>query len=107
MKIVKFCVMTGLAFGLPFAVAAQQNVAKGTPSDIEYCNALGNRHKPVQYRHADDDRDARGKAEGSEDRVAAAPGRRAAVGFNPQYAVAATSCWARRTPEEAVSASAP
>jgi|SRR5882672_7652107 hypothetical protein len=41
MKIVKFCVMTGLAFGLPFAVAAQQNVAKGTPSDIEYCNALG------------------------------------------------------------------
>src|SRR5882724_1175220 len=40
MKIVKFCLMTGLVFGLPFAAAAQQNVAKGTPSDIEYCLAL-------------------------------------------------------------------
>jgi hypothetical protein len=39
MKIVKFCLMMGLAFGLPFAAAAQQNVAKGTP-DIKYCNAL-------------------------------------------------------------------
>jgi hypothetical protein len=39
MTIVKFCLMTGLAFGLPFAAAAQ-NVAKGTPSDIKYCNAL-------------------------------------------------------------------
>ena len=39
MKIVKFCLMTGLAFGLPFAAAAQ-NIAKGTPSDIKYCNAL-------------------------------------------------------------------
>jgi len=38
MKIVKFCLMTGLAFGLPFAAAAQ-NIAKGTPSDIKYCNA--------------------------------------------------------------------
>ena len=28
MKIVKFCLMTGLAFGLPFAAAAQQNVAE-------------------------------------------------------------------------------
>jgi hypothetical protein len=41
MKIVKFCLMTGLSFGLPFAAATQQDVAKGTPSDIEYCNALG------------------------------------------------------------------
>jgi hypothetical protein len=40
MRIVKFCLMTGLAFGLPFAAAAQQNAAKGTPSDIKYCNAL-------------------------------------------------------------------
>ena len=40
MKIVKSCLMMGLAFGLPFAAAAQQNVAKGTPSDIKYCNAL-------------------------------------------------------------------
>jgi len=49
MKIVKFCLMTSLAFGLPFAAAAQQNVAKGTPADnvakatpadIHYCNAL-------------------------------------------------------------------
>ena len=40
MKIMKSCLMMGLAFGLPFAAAAQQNVAKGTPSDIKYCNAL-------------------------------------------------------------------
>ena len=40
MKIVKFCLMTSLAFGLPFAAAAQQNVAKATPADIHYCNAL-------------------------------------------------------------------
>jgi hypothetical protein len=39
MRMMKFCLMTGLAFGLPFAAAAQ-NVAKGTPSDIKYCNAL-------------------------------------------------------------------
>jgi hypothetical protein len=32
MKVVTFCLMTGLAFGLPFAAAAQ-NVAKGTPAD--------------------------------------------------------------------------
>ena len=51
MKIVKFCVMTGLAFGLPFAATAQQNVAKGTPSDIKYCDALGRAYArmfPVQ-----------------------------------------------------------
>jgi hypothetical protein len=41
MKIAKFCLMTSLAFGLPFAATAQQSVAKGSPSDIEYCNALG------------------------------------------------------------------
>jgi hypothetical protein len=40
MRIVKFCLMTGLAFGLPFAAAAQHNVVTGTPSDIKYCNAL-------------------------------------------------------------------
>ena len=40
MKIVKFFLMTSLAFGLPFAAAAQQNVAKATPSDIEYCHTL-------------------------------------------------------------------
>jgi len=39
MKIVKFCLMTGLAFGLPFA-EGQQSVARGTPSDIKYCDAL-------------------------------------------------------------------
>ncbi|SRR6266550_7838283 len=51
MKIVKFCLMTGLAFGLPFAAAAQQDVAKGTPSDIKYCDALGKAYArmfPVQ-----------------------------------------------------------
>jgi hypothetical protein len=43
--------MTGLAFGLPFAANAQPNVAKATPSDIEYCNALGKAYSrmfPVQ-----------------------------------------------------------
>ena len=51
MRIVKFCLMTGLAFGLPFAAAAQQNIAKGTPSDIKYCNALAKSYSsmfPVQ-----------------------------------------------------------
>jgi hypothetical protein len=41
MKVVNFCLMTGLAFGLPFAATAQHYVARGTPSDIKYCNALG------------------------------------------------------------------
>jgi hypothetical protein len=51
MKFAKFCLMMGLAFGLPFATAAQQNVAKGTPSDIKYCNALAKSYSslfPVQ-----------------------------------------------------------
>ena len=51
MKIVKLCLVTGLSFGLPFAAAAQQNVAKGTPSDIKYCNALAKSYSslyPVQ-----------------------------------------------------------
>jgi hypothetical protein len=40
MRIVNFCLMTAFAFGLPFAAAAQPNVAKGSPADIKYCNAL-------------------------------------------------------------------
>jgi hypothetical protein len=40
MKSVRFGLMTVLAFGLPFAATAQQSVAKGTPSDIKYCDAL-------------------------------------------------------------------
>jgi hypothetical protein len=40
MKIVKFCLMVGLAFGPPLAATAQQAVAKATPSDIQYCHAL-------------------------------------------------------------------
>ena len=40
MKIMNFCLIAGLAFGLPLAAAAQQNVAKGTLSDIKYCDAL-------------------------------------------------------------------
>ena len=40
MNIVKFCLMTSLAFGLPFAATAQQDVAKAAPSDIQYCHAL-------------------------------------------------------------------
>ena len=51
MMTVKFCLLTGLAFGLPFAAVAQQNVARGTPSDIKYCNALAKSYSslyPVQ-----------------------------------------------------------
>jgi hypothetical protein len=40
MKSVRFGLMTALAFGLPLAATAQQSVAKGTPSDIKYCDAL-------------------------------------------------------------------
>ena len=41
MKIVKTCLLTGLALGLPLAaVAAQHTVAKGMPTDIAYCHAL-------------------------------------------------------------------
>jgi hypothetical protein len=39
MKIVKFCLLAGLAAGLPFAATAQ-NVARGGASDVKYCNAL-------------------------------------------------------------------
>ena len=39
MKFVQVCLATGLVFGIPFLAAAQQ--AKGSPSDIKYCNALG------------------------------------------------------------------
>jgi hypothetical protein len=47
MKIVKFCLITSLAFGLPFAAAAQQNVAKATPSDIQYCHALSHAYSSM------------------------------------------------------------
>ena len=40
MKIVKLCLMVSLAFGPPLAAAAQQDAAKATPSDIQYCHAL-------------------------------------------------------------------
>jgi hypothetical protein len=40
MKIVKFCLMTVLVLGLPFAAGAQQKVAKATQMDIHYCHAL-------------------------------------------------------------------
>jgi len=40
MKIVVFCMTTGLAFSLPFAAFAQQSPATGTPADTQYCRAL-------------------------------------------------------------------
>src|SRR3981081_3997951 len=46
MKIVGFCLMTGLALGLPFAASAQQNVA-GSPGDIKYCNALAKSYQSM------------------------------------------------------------
>jgi hypothetical protein len=51
MKIVNFCLMTGLVLSLPLAASAQQTVAKGTPADIKYCNALAKSYSsmfPVQ-----------------------------------------------------------
>lgn len=41
MKIVVFCVTTGLAFSLPFAAFAQQTAATGTAADTQYCRSLG------------------------------------------------------------------
>jgi hypothetical protein len=46
MKIVSFCLMTGLAFGLPFAASAQQNGAAGA-ADIKYCNALAKSYQSM------------------------------------------------------------
>jgi hypothetical protein len=40
MKIVKTCLLTGLALGLPLAAAAQHTVTKVMPTDIAYCHAL-------------------------------------------------------------------
>jgi hypothetical protein len=51
MKIVNFCLIAGLAFGLSHAAAAQQNGAKGRPSDVKYCDALAKAYSsmwPVQ-----------------------------------------------------------
>jgi hypothetical protein len=44
MKIVSFCLMTGLAFGLPFAASAQQS---GSPGDVKYCNALAKSYQSM------------------------------------------------------------
>jgi hypothetical protein len=38
--------MTGLAFALPFAASAQQNVA-GSPGDVKYCNALAKSYQSL------------------------------------------------------------
>jgi hypothetical protein len=46
MKIVGFCVMTGLAFGLPLAASAQQGGA-GSPGDVKYCNALAKSYQSM------------------------------------------------------------
>ena len=46
MKIVGFCLMTGLAFGLPFAASAQQSGAGG-PGDVKYCNALAKSYQSL------------------------------------------------------------
>jgi hypothetical protein len=46
MKIVGFCLMTGLALGLPFAASAQQSAA-GSPGDVKYCNALARSYQTL------------------------------------------------------------
>jgi hypothetical protein len=40
MKVATLSLVAGLLFGLPFSTSAQQNTASGTPSDVQYCNAL-------------------------------------------------------------------
>jgi hypothetical protein len=40
MTLVRFGLITALAFGLPVAATAQQRIANGSPSDVKYCNAL-------------------------------------------------------------------
>ena len=39
MKIAGLCLMTALAFGVPFAASAQQSGAGGA-GDVQYCNSL-------------------------------------------------------------------
>jgi hypothetical protein len=46
MKIVGFCLMTALAFGLPFAASAQQSGAGG-PADTKYCNSLAKSYQSL------------------------------------------------------------
>jgi hypothetical protein len=45
MKIVGFCLMAGVALGLPFAASAQQG--GGSPGDIKYCNALAKSYQSM------------------------------------------------------------
>jgi hypothetical protein len=40
MKIVNYCLIAGLTFGLPLAAAAQQNAATANASDVKYCQTL-------------------------------------------------------------------
>jgi hypothetical protein len=40
MKIVDYCLIAGLAFGLPLAAAAQQNAVTGSAADVKYCETL-------------------------------------------------------------------
>jgi hypothetical protein len=40
MKIVNYCLIAGLTFGLPLAAAAQQNAAAGSAADVKYCETL-------------------------------------------------------------------
>jgi hypothetical protein len=46
MKIVGFCLMAGVALGLPFAASAQQG-GGGSPGDIKYCNALAKSYQSM------------------------------------------------------------
>lgn len=43
MKILGLCLMTGLAFGLPFAASAQQ----GGGGDVKYCNTLARSYQSL------------------------------------------------------------
>ena len=47
MKVVKLCVMAGLAVGVSLAASAQQGTAGGTPADVKYCNALARSYQSM------------------------------------------------------------
>ena len=47
MKIVSFCLATGLACGVALSASAQQNGSTETAGDIRYCNALARSYQSM------------------------------------------------------------
>jgi len=40
MRVLNYCLIAGLTFGLPLAATAQQPAGKGSASDVKYCQTL-------------------------------------------------------------------